>query len=695
MPAYLKKQFVSLLFFSSALVASSKDNVEVNLKNPLFEEGVLYTEEGGVILGSDIRIQAQKIYYTNKVEEGKNIQKLMAEGDLLFEYKGKFFVGSRLDYDLINQSGTLLNGRTSDGLWFIGGERIDLEGNGNYTIYGAFVTTSESIQPTWSIRSEKVDLKDNAQVSTSKVRFTYAEVPLLWLPSFKANLKDLSNPPIRYKVVWDKGLGPRLSMRYRIFSWEDLSLFFRLDYRLTKGPGAAFESEYASKDEKATFVTRSYGAYDKEVYDEHGLKRYRLQGLFTYESQDERTQTRLTYDKYRDLKMISDFPSSDFEIDTQKRTQLLVYHQEDTAFASIRLEPRLNNFESINQKLPLGKIGIRPFAIGSSGILSENYVSAGYLDYVYAKELLSTYPVLHERHAVRVETKNRLYRPISTGPLHVTPTMGVVGIFYNNSQFHSSSGQAALTYGGNVHSLFYRNYPHLKHSIKPYLDYFGLSKPRASLSQHYIFSIDDGLYQINSLKMGLANIFYLKNSHFFSPTIAADLHTYAFFNDTTFTKRCPKAYFSLTISEPSYLIQGDSCWNFQENILDFCNVKTDFTVNAHVACSFEVRHRSRYDWRKADHENFILDMARSIPELENSPLSDRRNTFLSTLHLKLSHKWSAHFSSHYGWGRVDEPSYNSFKLDLFTLLASHWKMRFSYLHTTNDDRVTTQIQLIK
>jgi hypothetical protein len=32
-----------------------------------------------------------------------------------------------------------------------------------------------------------------------------------------------------------------------------------------------------------------------------------------------------------------------------------------------------------------------------------------------------------------------------------------------------------------------------------------------------------------------------------------------------------------------------------------------------------MRHRSRFDWRKSDHDNFILDVSRSIHELVQSP----------------------------------------------------------------------------
>lgn len=80
----------------------------VNLKNPIFVHGVISTEEGGVITAPGIRIQAQKIQYSNKIENGIRVQKITAEGDLMMEYGERIFVGSRLEYDFINRTGTLL-----------------------------------------------------------------------------------------------------------------------------------------------------------------------------------------------------------------------------------------------------------------------------------------------------------------------------------------------------------------------------------------------------------------------------------------------------------------------------------------------------------------------------------------------------------------------------------------------------------
>src|SRR3989344_8281160 len=77
----------------------------VDLRNPSYKNGILITHEGGVIKGSDIRIQAKTIQYIKRMENNILVHKIEAEGDLLIQYKGKVYVGDKLEYDFITKTG--------------------------------------------------------------------------------------------------------------------------------------------------------------------------------------------------------------------------------------------------------------------------------------------------------------------------------------------------------------------------------------------------------------------------------------------------------------------------------------------------------------------------------------------------------------------------------------------------------------
>lgn len=676
----------------------SSEEFTVDLKNPIFVQGVLYTEEGGIISAPGLRIQAKHIAYTDKMEQGIRVQKIIANGDLLMEYGDRAFVGSRLEYDLTQKSGILWHGKTFTDVWFVGGDKIELKSDGSFYIYDAFITTSESQDNDWEINASKVKITEQSLLSAKNIRFRFFKIPLLWVPSFKTNLKAFTDPPIRYKIIWDKGLGPRLTMRYRLFSWNDLNLFFRIDYRLKRGLGGALESEYFPQDGDTTFVTRSYFARDKSFPYETGPHRYRFQGLYHTQTRDERSFIHLTYDKLSDNRMVGDFRSDDFEINTQRRTQLLLEHRPDMGFIRMSVQPRLNSFQTIEQELPLLTVGLRPMSLGNSGIISENVASAGYLDYVYAQEVRDQFHALGLRsstHALRIATSNQLYRPFHLGPVTCTPGLGLLGIFYNTSPEHQAIGQGMLTYGGQIHTHFARSYSSYKHVVEPYFRFEGLTRPRFGVNQHYYFNIDDGVDQLNALRIGVRNALFSTHRPFQLATLTTDLYTYGFFGERQFPNLFPKTYLDLEWSRPSYALRTGIAWNQQENLWDYVNMSSEWTLNENVAFGLEFRHRSKYDWRKAQHHNFFLDIARSIPQLLDSPLSDGRDTLLTRFFFRLAPRLSCHIQTRHGWGRKTEPRYNAGKIDLFTMLTCSWRLKLSYERIPGDNRFSGSLSLIR
>jgi hypothetical protein len=149
-------------------------------------------------------------------------------------------------------------------------------------------------------------------------------------------------------------------------------------------------------------------------------------------------------------------------------------------------------------------------------------------------------------------------------------------------------------------------------------------------------------------------------------------------------------------NQPSYALYGGLAWNQEEKVVDYCNIRGAFTINAALAFGAEFRHRSRFDWRKADHQNFILDVSRQIDELLISPLSDRRNTILFRLYARIMPGLNCLVQSHHGWGRTNEPAYSEFKVEFFKMLTCSWQLKVAYQYTLNDPfQVTAALQLIK
>ncbi len=673
----MKRLLFSVTLALSCVIA---EEYTINLKDPVFTNGVLSTEQGGVISGSDFRIQAQKIEYVNRVENGMAIKKITAEGDLLLEKKGRIFVGKKLEYNLAEKTGKMIDGKTTTDYWFIGGDEIELLADGSFWISNAYLTTVEGGEPWWELSSGQIDVSDQSVMTAKNIKIKFFEVPVFWFPKFKLNLnwgKKVKESTIRYKFIWDQILKQKISMRYELYSSETFDLFGRFDYRFKRGPGAAIETDYHPLSGRTFFQTKNYAAYDKVVDDEHGNERYRFQGLLNHKSLDERTKVHMSYDKLSDNKMPQDFKSDDFELGTQKRTILWVKNQQDNYLTRFSVQPRINYFQSINQELPLITLDLRPFPLGESGIIFDNWFSAGYLNYVYATNIAKE---LSSSKAARLETNNTIYRNFDLDPISFTPYTGFIGIFYSNTQEHHPAGQAIGSYGFDLNSLLYKNYPRFGHTLKPYLKYQGLSSPPTPNHAHFIFNINDGYFQENLLRPGLVQNFYPLATSLL-PDVSLDLYSNIFLGPNKFHRTLPKLYTTWEFIYPSWHVSTDIVYNIQEWVFDRTNIKSDWTVSENFAFGLEFRHRSKFDWRKSDHDNYLLDLARPIEELVHSPISDGRDTVLSRFQIRLSPLWTCHIESHHGWGRKNEPRYDGFEVRISTLLTGKWQLQFGYKHT--------------
>ncbi len=687
------------LALHSLISAEESGELIVNLKDPEYVGGVAKTEEGGVITAPNLRIQAKTIIYTDTKDE----QSIFAEGDIMMEYHGRFFVGKELKFDIKTKTGYLIAGKVNIDSWFIGGDRVELASDGSFMIYGAFITTCVGEPNTWEIKANRAHVEDGHILQARDVRFQIMNTPVLWLPSYKSNLKKFKDPPIRYRLVWDKGLGPRFSARYRIYANETFSAFARFDLRFkylfnkekdfALGPGGAIEAEYLSKDKLSHFQTRNYGALDKIFPDENGDTRFRFQGIYKTSSKDKYSKFHIQWDRMSDNRMVSDFKEADFEVNTQKMTYLQASHYQDLGFASLSVRPKINAFDSLAQELPYGVVGLRPLEVGKSGIILENYASGSYLDYTFANQLDK---LLKNRKAGRLETLNTAYRPFSLAGFTATPFIGVVGIYYSQSPEHNAVGQFTYKYGGDLDTRFSKQYDTIKHTVQPYAQYLGYAKPRVQVDDYFVFDIHDGYDQLDQLRFGLRQLFFSKSNSIFLPALTLDLYSYAFWGAKSFTQVIPKAFADLKINQSNYAIFGGLGWNIQENLLDYGNIRFLWTVNADIALGVEFLHRSRFWWRKAIHDNYTMDFARPVDELLDSPLSDGRNTLLTKAHFRLTPRWNMQLQTHHGWGRANEPRYNGAKIDFYTMLTGNWQMKLTYEYAPNDPyRFSYSFKLIK
>ncbi|MEC7840046.1 MAG: hypothetical protein VX777_08410 [Chlamydiota bacterium] len=669
-----------------------ESGIDLNLRNPTYSNGTLKTTEGGIVRGSDIRIQAQTIEYLRKKENNVVTETVTAEGCLMVEFGDYIFIGERIEYDIQKDAGIIYNGKTSVNLWYFGGERIQLLPDKTIVVHDGFTTTSPGCHPEWAMTSDKIALSNGRFINAKNVKFKILNVPLFWLPKFQSDLKSIFESPITYGLRFGGKQGPRIRMMYEIFSWYNLKTFFRFEYRLNRGPGGGFITHYHSPDHNHSLETINYVARDSSIDDPDERFRYRFQGVYHNFFNDNRTRIRACWDKLSDKDMPEDYHDDTLRIDEAGRTELLVRHQENAWIANLMTRVQLNSFQTVKQELPSLEWRFHPYVIGSSGVVSDTLVRAGYLDYDYANSLKN----VHDYSSTRFEFRQNFYRAITLGSLTITPNTGIIAMYYGNSPIKSSENLLAGLFSVTANMHMYRFFGDKKHVLEPYILYRYYTSPTVNPDEHFIFDIEDGWFRLNTVRFGFNNNVYYKSciSNCVHRYLQFDIYGNAFIDTDTVPEVLQKVCCDLTLNTYRDLKHiFTTAWNFQNNQLDHFNYRLEWTVSANLAIATEFRHRGPFDWRKADYSNYILDSYRTNSELRTSALSDRRDTLLFHTYYRFHPYWVFEFEMRKGWNRRSEPDYLEYQTDLTTNLGSAWNLRFSYQHRENDQRVALYFTL--
>lgn len=657
------------------------ENVIVDLVDPLYEEGVLSTESGGVLTATGLRIQAQKITYVRNLEADPPVFTVICSGNLLVDYREWTLVGDTFFYDFVTQSGSLTQGKTASPPWYIGGREILMEED-ELIILDGFITTSEGEIEDVVVRSPKISITPDRILTASYITLRLNDTPIFWLPSFELDMKNIGRSPLAVKFGWGGFLGSNLSLLYRFPSWGDFEITARLDAFFGKGMGGGIETAYDPPSRPTLFFTRNYYAHDIALDDRHRRDRYRFQGTYWDRFYDITVDG--MYDFVSDAQMAAEYRTKDFELKTAGRTELEVRQERPFWIANFFTRVRVNDFQSVNQELPSFQLNWHPFEIPSTGIICENIFKASYLNFVFSRDVQPRRNLSSSRIAIHPF----VYRPFLVGPLTATPEAGFIGIAYSDSPRGRSAGQALGELGFKLETTLSKNCTSWKHTLEPYLHYQFLTTPSVPTEHHFIFSIQDGWDKLNLLRFGVRNSFFLKSLAGIVRPFWVDLWANAFFNTLTIPQTIPKGYLDVEwIPTPRTFCSLKSGWNFQERQLDFINARIDWTLNENNALGIEYRHRSRFDWRKADFYNFILESVRTQKELLDSTLSDRRDTFLFRIFSRLTPDWTARFNLRHGWNRKGKQgSFTEYQIEMTRVVFQHWRLIFGYEKREDDHR---------
>jgi hypothetical protein len=660
---------------------SDKKNLEVKLIEPNYHNGVLTTTKGGTVKGEDFFLQAKNIRYVRKSENDKLAQKIFAEGDLFFTHKGRVFTGKKIEVDVDQRKSVIYDGCTLMAPWYIGGKVIELNADGSGIIHDGFMTTSENEKSDWSVESPTVHLSKGSKVKALNVRFLFAKMPLLWLPTFSTDLKKEQRAPFKYRYRYSGRLGPRLGITYDMFKYNNFKTKLFFDVLLKKGLGGGLEASYDNPETTGKFYSFNYIAHDLRGKTEHKWLRYRFKGNYDDLFFEQKGNVlddlfmNVSYDKLSDLAMRGDYVTDTIDSGRIAPTQIKFSKGTPNTISSLTTRVRINNFQTIKQELPLFQFNVRPQTLGNSGILVNNRFSTGYLSYKYDYEARH----VHNFESTRSELSQDLYKNFLFKPFSVTPRAGYTFINYNRSPHDGGNKNLAIgRFGVDINTRFMRPFLSGQQIAEPYVQYDYLTTPSVEPRHHYLYDIQDGWHRMNMMRFGVKNFFMTRGADNFLHRFNFDLYARAFFDTPTIPRKIPRIYGDASWKATPYTTYYlNSAWDTKRDKFDHVNIGSLITLTEDAALTFEYRQRDAFCWRKLDTENFVIDSFRSERRLRHSQLSDRRNTILTGLFLRVHPDLMFEFKSRHGWKRQHQPAYHAYEVDIITMLRGALKVKFS------------------
>lgn len=672
--------FFSIPFFGKETFLERK--LELFLNETNYKQGTLKTQKGGYLRGDNFYLQSDDLEYVSN----DTTHQIIAKGDLVLYKDGHLFVGNNLFYDFKKESGCISNARVSIKNWSLLSDKIQLNPDRSFEAIKATITSSDTSDIYFKIVLDRVKYFSNGDLSSSNGLFKIFDVPLLWIPRYSTQLKKKNLSQLGYAINWDAGQGPQISVLYNIYATALANLLVRGDYRYKRGPAGALEFSYEDAENRTKIESRNYLAYDTFYNDDNPnqkAKRFRLQGFLKKSSEDGLKKLDIAFDRISDKNMPQDFNLQDFEFNPLRNTYLKGRYHHDSYAAKLDIIPRINPYLGLNQKLPSLELAFRPLKVLSSPLLFFNNFNVAYYDYTYSNILI--YPSIYKNalsnfRSVRFQSDQKFVLPVDLNYVKTALTAGFKTISYNKSPFYKGVTQGVFYYNVESSTALQRSFKNYTHRVSPYISYQGIYKPFKAPQEVYIFSLDDGFHLMNFIKAGVVQSW--KNLSSLENSFVIDLYTLAFTSDKTYHLLIPKGGVKFESHLPSLKFCGDIRWNFNNQMLDFSNLMLSYTWDEILGFHLELRYRGPYDFRKCDHENFILDVSRPLADLYNSPLSDKRATVLMGAEIALSPLTKTQLSLHTGWGRKDEPGYTEGKIDLIKQLSTLWTLKLSYMYTT-------------
>jgi len=493
----------------------------------------------------DVILTCERIIVYLDTREG------IAEGNVKVRQNDAYFTGDKISYNFDTRKGEILNGYLSARPFFGRAASLDKAAvKDDFEVNQGYVTTCDLDEPHYRVQARQVKVYVEDKVVAKHILFYVGKVPVMYLPYYVQSLKDrkthISVIPGEDK---DWGYYVLTAYRYYLADWSRGDIL--LDYRSKKGLGEGI-NHYIDTQQLGKGAFKFYYTHENDslAYEKTGAirDRYRYQYRHRWDmGPDTGTYMIGELNKLSDRDIIKDIFYNEYEeLGSAPDNYISFITTKPEYSTEFLVRARLNNFETVVERLPQYNINIYNYQIKNTAFYYTGSASGAYLNTKYDNSNVAPWQAQKDVGAIRVDAYNQLsYAAKLFKSWSVTPYFGMRETYYSRNKWGDTNEFRTIFQGGVDNQIkFYKIYDvetdfmgldinKLRHIITPVANYYFRHQPTIDPSNLNQFDEIDAFEANNGILFGLENRLQTKRGES-SNMKSVDLATLMIWSDYQF-----------------------------------------------------------------------------------------------------------------------------------------------------------------
>jgi len=373
--------------------------------------------------------------------------------------------GEQVYYDFGNHTGRFPDARVVTEPWFVNGQKVDQVSQGVLKVdEGCLTTCYQEENPNYKIRAKSVTLHTGDKMIARNVTLYIMDKPVFWLPYMILPL-NLKQAPIMVNPGYSSEDGGYIKTAVGYSINGNLSGKILADWRAKRGAGGGaildydygkyFQGQvvgYLTQDKRAP----TPGSLNAEgLEDPYGNTEDHTRGRLTWRHRTDfapHTHIIAKYHRAEDEYVLRDFFHQEERIETEQHSFVAATHNTERYGLLVHAEKRMNNFESIVEKLPELRADWRNQPFMKPWLFYQS--RAGYVNFHNRYERSD-----REEDVNRFDNVHEWSAPVKWNELKFTPYVNARGTYYTRQRNDPEDRfRTALGGGMDVRTQYYKTY---------------------------------------------------------------------------------------------------------------------------------------------------------------------------------------------------------------------------------------------